>query len=583
MASEFVVEHLNHLGIVVEVCREIGVAHWLDAQNPTSRQQISVGTATVAMVLNGLGLSNHQLYLLPQFFEDKPVEALLGPGISAADLNDDCLGRTLDWLYAHDVSALFAGLALRARRVLGIPLARLHADTTSFAVSGTYVGSEAAGPAAGTTSIVDAAEAASELDDDAPAVIHVTYGYSRDHRDHLKQWMLALITSGEGVPQFLQPLNGNASDKAALPHVVMELTRQLREQGEDAPGIYVADSGLYCEANMRALQAAGVRWVSRVPETSRVAQALMRTEPPSWQHSVDGQLHWWGRLVPVERPNALEPAVQPRAERWLVVRSLEGELHARAALQRQAERERAHWDKRWWHLGHRAFACEADARAALQRDRAQMPAWLVVQTDVVAVPKYGRVGRPRLDAVPIEQEWHIYAHLAVDAAVLEHEVRPKAAFIVATNVLDPISLPDLELIGAYKGQSVVERGFAFLKDPLFLASSVFVKKPERIMALAFLMVLCLLVYRLAEVRVRQRLAQARQTVPNQLKQPTVRPTMRWLFQCFEGIDLHHMLEADGTRRTQVLCLNELHRQVLHLLVASPFKEDPHHAPPRPHP
>ena len=54
------------------------------------------------------------------------------------------------------------------------------------------------------------------------------------------------------------------------------------------------------------------------------------------------------------------------------------------------------------------------------------------------------------------------------------------------------------------------------------------------------MVLCLLVYRLAEVRVRQRLAATQQTVPDQLRRPTTRPTMRWLFQCFEGIDLHHL-------------------------------------------
>ena len=33
---EVEVEHLNHLGIVAEVCREIGVADWLDAQDPTS-------------------------------------------------------------------------------------------------------------------------------------------------------------------------------------------------------------------------------------------------------------------------------------------------------------------------------------------------------------------------------------------------------------------------------------------------------------------------------------------------------------------------------------------------------------------
>lgn len=135
MASAYVVEHLNHLGIVAEVCREIGVAEWLDEQEPGNRQQVRVGTATVALVLNGLGFSNRQLYLVPQFFADKPVEHLLGPGILAEDLNDDCLGRTLDWLYAQDVTRLFAGLALRARRAFGVEVARLHADTTSFSVS----------------------------------------------------------------------------------------------------------------------------------------------------------------------------------------------------------------------------------------------------------------------------------------------------------------------------------------------------------------------------------------------------------------------------------------------------------------
>jgi hypothetical protein len=117
-------------------------------------------------------------------------------------------------------------------------------------------------------------------------------------------------------------------------------------------------------------------------------------------------------------------------------------------------------------------------------------------------------------------------------------------------------------------EQTIERGFAFLKDPLFLASSVFVKKPTRIMALAFIMVLCLLVYRLAEVRVRQRLATTQATVPNQLRQPTARPTMRWLFQCFEGIDLHHLTLPDGIRITQTLRLGALHRQVLRLLGAA---------------
>jgi transposase len=119
-ADQYTNERLDHLGIVAGVCQEIGLAAWLDAQDPSNRQQVSVGTATVAMILNGLGFSNRQLYLVPQYFANKPVEHLLGAGISAEMLNDDCLGRTLDWLYAYDPTKLFAGIASRARQIFGI-------------------------------------------------------------------------------------------------------------------------------------------------------------------------------------------------------------------------------------------------------------------------------------------------------------------------------------------------------------------------------------------------------------------------------------------------------------------------------
>jgi transposase len=85
------------------------------------------------------------------------------------------------------------------------------------------------------------------------------------------------------------------------------------------------------------------------------------------------------------------------------------------------------------------------------------------------------------------------------------------------------------------------------------------------MALAFIMVLCLLVYRLAEVRVRHRLMATEETAPDQLRRPTARPTMRWLFQCFEGLDLPHLTWPNGTRHTQVLRLTAVHRRVSHLL------------------
>jgi transposase len=39
----------------------------------------------------------------------------------------------------------------------------------------------------------------------------------------------------------------------------------------------------------------------------------------------------------------------------------------------------------------------------------------------------------------------------------------------------------------YKAHQGVERGFRFLKDPLFFASSVFLKSPKRIAALGLIM------------------------------------------------------------------------------------------------
>lgn len=78
------------------------------------------------------------------------------------------------------------------------------------------------------------------------------------------------------------------------------------------------------------------------------------------------------------------------------------------------------------------------------------------------------------------------------------------------------------------------------------------------------MVLCLLVYRLAEYRLRARLAETGQTLPNQINKPTSTPTMRWVFQCFEGIDLLRISTPRGVT-TLVLHLGPFHEQVLRLL------------------
>jgi transposase len=59
----------------------------------------------------------------------------------------------------------------------------------------------------------------------------------------------------------------------------------------------------------------------------------------------------------------------------------------------------------------------------------------------------------------------------------------------------------------------VERGFRFLKDPMFYAESLYLKSPKRIMALIMVMTLSGLVYALAEQRVHSALAEANEHTP----------------------------------------------------------------------
>lgn len=121
--------------------------------------------------------------------------------------------------------------------------------------------------------------------------------------------------------------------------------------------------------------------------------------------------------------------------------------------------------------------------------------------------------------------------------------------------------PDEEVIAAYKDQQKVERGFRFLKDPMFMASTLFLKSPKRIMALMMVMTLSLLVYAALEYRIREALKANNATFPNQKGEAINNPTARWVFQYFTGI---HLLTIAQIQKV-ILNLNEHHLLLLSLL------------------
>ena len=541
--GDYQIERLDHLGIVAGVCREAGIAEWIDKQIGENRRDVSVGTAVVAMILNGLGFANRQLYLMPQFFANKPVEHLLGEGITADMLNDDSLGRALDCIYEHDPTTLFAGLALQVRQRFGIKAKQVHIDTTSFSVSGEYL-------------VEEKSNKENQPEEDA-IPIAITYGYSRDHRADLKQWMLGLVTTHDGdIPIFLRPLDGNSSDKKSISAIITEIMEQLRHNlpEEQEEHLAVFDSGGYSQENMKRYNEAKIRWISRVPETSVAAKTVLQEEATEWQTLSDSSGQY--RTCIVDLPQG--------KERWIIVRTGVREKAARLQMEEKVKKAQELWEKKLWHLSKQEFACLSDAETAWKQGLKGKPSFLVLTCTYQKEEHYAQKGRPKKDTLPDSTVWHVKSTCSVDQQEVEMQIKKQACFLLATNVLDEEKLSSSQVHLTYKDQGGAERGFRFLKDPLFLASSVFVKKPERVMALSFIMVLCLLVYRLAEHLLRRQLQDSSQTVPNQLNKPTDRPTMRWIFQCFEGIDLLH-IRIQSRWQTQILGLQSLHQQVLRLL------------------
>jgi transposase len=87
------------------------------------------------------------------------------------------------------------------------------------------------------------------------------------------------------------------------------------------------------------------------------------------------------------------------------------------------------------------------------------------------VHREGR-GRPRKDGSSLTEQWQLVASVSINQDQVEQEALRKACWIVGSNILSTAELSDQALAATYKEQGGVERGFRFLKDPLFLASSV---------------------------------------------------------------------------------------------------------------
>jgi transposase len=521
------VERLDHLGLIASVIKDLGLIAMIDRRLvPDEQEVITPGEAVAGMILNGLGFANRPLSLTPQFFANKPLDLLFREGIDAEMFNRFKLGRTLDAAYAYGCNLLFEELALAVCTHEGIDLRFNHLDTTSFCLTGEYI-----------------------PDSDEHAIC-ITHGYSKDHRPDLKQAVLELMVSQDGgIPLVSKSWDGNTSDTRVFQERAKALMSTFKST--PSPRYLVADAKLYCEDNAASLAKLG--FITRIPATLKVVSQVM------------SQALQWDTWHPVDTRTRYQPLAlchYGMVQRWLVVYSQAAFERAEATLKKATQREAEAIQKQLFHLQAKRFDTPQAAQEALAVLAKAWQYHRVASSQLTEYKRYAGKGRPTPRTPLKASEWQIQAHVHADDEAIERDQQTKACYVLGTNI-DASELSDAEVITAYKGQSQVEGGFRFLKDPLFFVSSLFVKKPSRIEGLLMVMTLALLVYSVAQRRLRAQLVTHQETVPNQINQPTASPTLRWVFQLLEGI--HRVrVTVQGQAHDLIEGLNEVQVKILRL-------------------
>jgi transposase len=488
---------IDHLGIVAGIYDRLRIEEVIDTRLPKLRHHnVSHSDATKAMVINGLGFVGQRLYLFPEYYEKIPVERLIGEGIQASDLNDDVIGATLDAIYNYGPTELFNEIVLKIMSNEDLGTQLIHADTTSFSVHGEYESD----------------------DDDDQKSIEITLGHSKDGRMDLNQYVLSMVANQHGIPFFVKAHSGNASDKKTILQAFKTIKDGLNFEDNT---YFVADSAIYSNDNLKHL-GQSITWITRVPATIGQVKDLLDADI----EMVPCQDSRYSCYLTSSDYGGVE-------QRWVVYQSQPMRERMEKSFQKRLKKETRSAEISLNKLMRREFACEADARKDAE-------IWLAAHPfhkfeDICVKTEYRREGRKRgrpKKGEELEAVYLIKAQLDIDEVAVNKSREKLGRFILASN---DTQLDQDTMLQYYKGQQSVERGFRFLKDKSFRVAEVYLKKEERIEALAMIMVLTLLIYSFAEWMLRKRLKETGQSIPDQKGKPTQRPTLKWVVFLFYGV------------------------------------------------
>ena len=477
--NEMQISQAEHLPLVAAFLERMGVAAVINAAAPTE-MAVDLGSVVKLMILDTLS-GRSPLYRLERFAASVDTELLLGKQVSPGAFNDTTLGRALDAIYECGAGQLFSQVALGAAAAFPaeVDLRHLHFDTTSVSVWGEYAAREADGEQEGAERL------------------SVTNGYSKDLRPDLKQFLLQMLCAGRNIPILGGCADGNASDKTVNNAVLTSLSKHMAKHGlGEGAFVYVADAAMVTPGNLAAL--GENLFITRLPFTYAEAERVVAeaVEEGPWSAGPPPAPSTGTRKAAAYRLCEKAVTIDERLYRAVVVHSDAGDKRRQKKLDRALTASLAQAGEALKAAGKVEYFCRADAEAAAAKLAGDASRYHFCECTVSERLTYARGRPPKNGERKVAKTRYVIEGRLVERAEEVERLRQAAGcFVLLTNVphAGEMAHTSCEVLTAYKEQHGIERNFAFLKDPL-IVNDLFLKRPERIEALGFILLASLLTW-----------------------------------------------------------------------------------------
>jgi transposase len=391
----------------------------------------------------------------------------------------------------------------------------------------------------------------------------VTYGYSKEKRPDLKQFVLSTRWVDRAVPIWGKPEDGHASDKTRKTTLVSEIAQLLAHYGVQ-PGAYIsiADAALVTEDSLAALR--DPLFITRLPATYSACGRVLAEAVARNQWTEVGLL---AQTQPTQhRPGTFYKVAEGditlygKAYRAVVVHSSSQDQRRQKPLERELQASYATLEAAVHEAARQEYCCHADAAAAAAKLRALQSAYHWVAVDVQECPTYGP-GRPSTQQPRGGKalRYGLQVTLHERAEVIARKMQETGGCVLLTKVPPAGELAHKagDILRAYKEQHGIEQNDGFVKEPL-IVNSLLLKKPERIEALGLVLLLALLLWRLVERTLRVHVETTGNPLTGWDKKATQKPTAFMMMPKFAGLTVIKV----GRQRQLARSLSPVQQQYL---------------------